>query len=88
MLFYPFATEGITNIFETFGYLLDPGAIRRNIDCYLRRTSYDSALSIIILAAVLACYDGRNLGGCSKTRSRARCATSRAEPLQKASILG
>ena len=58
MLFYLFATESITNIFQTLGYPLDSEAIRRNVDYYLRRTSHGSTLSSIVHAAVLARYDG------------------------------
>jgi alpha,alpha-trehalase len=58
MLFYLFAAESITNIFQTLGYPLDPEAIRRNIDYYLQRTSHGSTLSSIVHSAVLARYDG------------------------------
>jgi alpha,alpha-trehalase len=58
MLFYLFAPESITNIFQTLGYPLDPAAIRRNFDYYLRRTSHGSTLSSIVRSAVLARYDG------------------------------
>ena len=58
MLFYLFAGESITNIFQTLGYPLDPEAIRRNIDYYLRRTAHGSTLSSIVHSAVLARYDG------------------------------
>lgn len=57
MLFYLFSAEELDLIFESLGYPFDPGAIRRNIDYYIARTSHGSTLSLIVHAWVLARAD-------------------------------
>jgi trehalose/maltose hydrolase-like predicted phosphorylase len=57
MLFYLLSAEELRGLLERLGYRLEPAAIRRNIDYYLRRTSHGSTLSGVVNAWVLARSD-------------------------------
>ena len=54
MVFYVFSAEELAELFNRLGYTLDPAAIPRTIDYYLRRSSHGSTLSAIAHAWVLA----------------------------------
>jgi trehalose/maltose hydrolase-like predicted phosphorylase len=57
MLFYLLSAEELRGLLERLGYRLEAGAIRRNVDYYLRRTSHGSTLSGVVNAWVLARSD-------------------------------
>ena len=57
MLFYLLSAEELRGLLERLGYRLEPAAIRRNVDYYLRRTSHGSTLSGVVNAWVLARSD-------------------------------
>ncbi len=57
MLFYLLSSEVIREIFERLGYETREGAIGRNIDYYLKRTSHGSTLSRVVHSWVLARFD-------------------------------
>jgi trehalose/maltose hydrolase-like predicted phosphorylase len=57
MLFYLLSAEELRGLLERLGYRLEPAAIRRNVDYYLKRTSHGSTLSGVVNAWVLARSD-------------------------------
>jgi trehalose/maltose hydrolase-like predicted phosphorylase len=57
MLFYLLSAEELRGLLDRLGYRLEPGAIPRNIDYYLKRTSHGSTLSGVVNAWVLARCD-------------------------------
>jgi alpha,alpha-trehalase len=57
MLFYLLSAEELRALLERLGYRLEPAAIPRNVDYYLRRTSHGSTLSGVVHAWVLARSD-------------------------------
>ena len=57
MLFYLLSAEELRGLLERLGYQLEPAAVRRNVDYYLRRTSHGSTLSGVVNAWVLARSD-------------------------------
>jgi trehalose/maltose hydrolase-like predicted phosphorylase len=57
MLFYLLSAEELRGLLERLGYRLEAGAVRRNVDYYLRRTSHGSTLSGVVNAWVLARSD-------------------------------
>jgi trehalose/maltose hydrolase-like predicted phosphorylase len=59
MLFYLLSAEELRGLLDRLGYRLEPAAIRRNVDYYLRRTSHGSTLSGVVNAWVLARSDRR-----------------------------
>jgi alpha,alpha-trehalase len=54
MLFYLFSAEELEEMFDRLGYRLDPDAIPRNVDYYMKRTSHGSTLSAIVHSWVLS----------------------------------
>jgi trehalose/maltose hydrolase-like predicted phosphorylase len=59
MLFYLLSAEELRALLDRLGYRLAPGAIPRNVDYYLERTSHGSTLSGVVNAWVLARCDRR-----------------------------
>jgi trehalose/maltose hydrolase-like predicted phosphorylase len=57
MLFYLLSAEELRGLLERLGYRLEPGAIPRNVNYYLKRTSHGSTLSGVVNAWVLARCD-------------------------------
>jgi trehalose/maltose hydrolase-like predicted phosphorylase len=57
MLFYLLSAEELRGLLERLGYRLEPAAIRRTVDYYLKRTSHGSTLSGVVNAWVLARCD-------------------------------
>jgi alpha,alpha-trehalase len=57
MLFYLLSADELRALLERLGYPLEPAAIPRNVDYYLRRTSHGSTLSGVVHAWVLARSD-------------------------------
>jgi trehalose/maltose hydrolase-like predicted phosphorylase len=57
MLFYLLSAEELRELLERLGYRLAPGAIPRNVNYYLKRTSHGSTLSGVVNAWVLARCD-------------------------------
>jgi trehalose/maltose hydrolase-like predicted phosphorylase len=57
VLFYLLSAEELRGLLERLGHRLEPAAIRRNVDYYLRRTSHGSTLSGVVNAWVLARSD-------------------------------
>ncbi|MCT8971532.1 glycoside hydrolase family 65 protein [Microbaculum marinisediminis] len=57
MLFYLFSADELRDLFALLGYRLEPEAIPRNIDYYVRRTSNGSTLSRVVHSWVLARSD-------------------------------
>jgi trehalose/maltose hydrolase-like predicted phosphorylase len=57
MLFYLLSADELRALLERLGYRLEPAAIPRNVDYYLRRTSHGSTLSGVVHAWVLARSD-------------------------------
>jgi trehalose/maltose hydrolase-like predicted phosphorylase len=57
MLFYLLSADELGAVLERLGYRLDPAAIPRTVDYYLRRTSHGSTLSSVVHAWVLARSD-------------------------------
>ena len=57
MLFYLLSAEELRGLLERLGYRLEPAAIRRNVDYYLKRTAHGSTLSGVVNAWVLARSD-------------------------------
>ena len=53
MLFYLFSYAEVHELFERLGYPLEPNAIPKNIDYYMKRTSHGSTLSRIVHSWVL-----------------------------------
>jgi trehalose/maltose hydrolase-like predicted phosphorylase len=57
MLFYLLSAEELRWLLERLGYRLEPAAIPRNVNYYLKRTSHGSTLSGVVNAWVLARCD-------------------------------
>jgi trehalose/maltose hydrolase-like predicted phosphorylase len=57
MLFYLLSGEELRGLLDRLGYRLEPAAIPRNVDYYLKRTSHGSTLSGVVNAWVLARSD-------------------------------
>jgi trehalose/maltose hydrolase-like predicted phosphorylase len=57
MLFYLLSADELRGLLERLGYRLEPAAIPRNVDYYLKRTSHGSTLSGVVNAWVLARSD-------------------------------
>jgi trehalose/maltose hydrolase-like predicted phosphorylase len=57
MLFYLLSAEELRGLLERLGYRLEPAAVRRNVNYYLRRTCHGSTLSGVVNAWVLARSD-------------------------------
>lgn len=57
MLFFLLPAEELAGLFAGLGYAWDEGAIRRNTQYYMRRTSHGSTLSRVVHAWVLARCD-------------------------------
>jgi trehalose/maltose hydrolase-like predicted phosphorylase len=57
MLFYLLSAEELRGLLDRLGYRLEPAAIPRNVDYYLKRTSHGSTLSGVVNAWVLARSD-------------------------------
>jgi trehalose/maltose hydrolase-like predicted phosphorylase len=57
MLFYLLSADELRALLERLGYPLQPEAIPRNVEYYLRRTSHGSTLSGVVHAWVLARTD-------------------------------
>ncbi len=57
MLFYLFSAEELRELLASMDYDFEPGAIPRNIDYYMQRTSHGSTLSRVVHSWVLARRD-------------------------------
>jgi alpha,alpha-trehalase len=57
MLFYLFSNEELRELFARLAYQFDPGAVQRDVEYYVRRTSYGSTLSRVVHSWVLARSD-------------------------------
>jgi alpha,alpha-trehalase len=57
MLFYLLSAEELRGLLDRLGYRLEPAAIPRNVEYYLKRTSHGSTLSGVVNAWVLARSD-------------------------------
>jgi trehalose/maltose hydrolase-like predicted phosphorylase len=57
MLFYLLSADELRGLLNRLGYRLEPAAIPRNVDYYLKRTSHGSTLSGVVNAWVLARSD-------------------------------
>ena len=57
MLFYLLSAEELRGLLDRLGYRLEPAAIRRTVEYYLKRTSHGSTLSGVVNAWVLARSD-------------------------------
>ncbi|HKQ00586.1 MAG TPA: glycosyl hydrolase family 65 protein, partial [Actinomycetes bacterium] len=57
MLFYLLSADELRELLERLGYPLEPAAIPRNVEYYLKRTSHGSTLSGVVNAWVLARSD-------------------------------
>jgi trehalose/maltose hydrolase-like predicted phosphorylase len=57
MLFYLLSADELRGLLDRLGYRLEPAAIPRNVDYYLKRTSHGSTLSGVVNAWVLARSD-------------------------------
>jgi alpha,alpha-trehalase len=57
MLFYLLSAEELRGLLERLGYRLEPDAIPRNVNYYLKRTSHGSTLSGVVNAWVLSRCD-------------------------------
>jgi trehalose/maltose hydrolase-like predicted phosphorylase len=57
MLFYLLSADELRSLLDRLGYRLEPAAIPRNVDYYIKRTSHGSTLSGVVNAWVLARSD-------------------------------
>jgi alpha,alpha-trehalase len=54
MLFYLFSAEELEEVLNRLGYRLEPEAIPRNVEYYMKRTSHGSTLSALVHSWVLS----------------------------------